>query len=128
MLPDEPSLLFKYATQFRIANPEQKRNTLERAAIILDDLGVRRTDEQNKLLGDIRRLQEEPEKAVEAYNDYLLIFPHDLSYLNRRSLLLEQLGKHKLALEDVNRIIDRTPDPEKYRIRARELRLKLSEQ
>ena len=128
MLPDEPSLLFKYATQFRIANPEQKRNTLERAAIILDDLGVRRTDEQNKLLGDIRRLQEEPEKAVEAYNDYLLIFPHDLVYLNRRSLLLEQLGKHKLALEDVNRIIDRTPDPEKYRIRARELRLKLSEQ
>ena len=87
-----------------------------------------RTDQQNKLLGDIRGLQGELEKAVQAYDDYLLIFPHDTEYLNKRAIVLESLGKYKLALEDVNRLADHAADPTKYRARARDLRIKLSDQ
>ena len=128
MLPDDPALLYKYVTQFRIANPSQQRKILERAAILLDELDFHRTDQQNKLLGDIRGLQGELEKAVQAYDDYLLIFPHDTKYLNKRAIVLESLGKYKLALEDVNRLADHAADPTKYRARARDLRIKLSDQ
>jgi len=103
MLPDDPEMLFKYVTKFRQYT-------------------------QDKLLGDIRRQQNEPEKALAAYNDYLFIVPHDLKYLHKRAVLLEELGKYELALEDANRLSDRSPDPKKFRNYARALRRKLSEQ
>ncbi len=127
MLPDDPAMLFKYATRFQIVSEEQKRNTLERAATLLDDLKLR-DEKENKLLGDIRSLQGEPEKAIAAYNKYLILFPHDANYLNKRSKLLEEIGDYKLALEDVNDLADRATDPQKFRERARELRYKLSEE
>ena len=120
-------MLYQYAN-LPIVSPDQKRSTLERAANVLDELEYRRTDQQNKLLGDIRRDQGELEKAVQAYDDYLLIFHDDKQYLNKRAKLYEQLGKYNLALEDVNRLIDLSIDPTSFRMRARELRIKLSEQ
>jgi len=126
MLPDNPAMLFSYATRYRIADDEQKRATLERAATILDNLEFRE-DKDNKLLGDIRNLQGEPEKAVDAYDDYLLIYPHDLKYFFKRAQLLEQLGRYRLALEDANRLANRAAKPQKYRDFAREIRRKLSE-
>ena len=129
MLPDDPTMLFKYATSqyYSIATPEQQRSTLDRAANILDNLEFR-TEKENQLLGDIRNLQGEPEKAIQAYDDYLLIFPHDLPYLNKRALLLEQIGKYALALEDLNQLASRAKDPVKYRERARNIRARLSTQ
>ena len=128
MLPDDPEMLFKYVTKFPITDANQKRNTLERAANLLENLDQRRQYPQDKLLGDIRRQQNEPEKALAAYNDYLFIVPHDLKYLHKRAVLLEELGKYELALEDANRLSDRSPDPKKFRNYARALRRKLSEQ
>ena len=128
MLPDDPEMLFKYVTKFPITDANQKRNTLERAANLLENLDQRRHYTQDKLLGDIRHQQNESEKALAAYNDYLFIVPHDLKYLHKRARLLEELGKYALALEDANRLSDRSPTPEKFRDYARTLRRKLSEQ
>jgi len=126
MLPDDPKMLHRYATKFQIFDPESKHATLERAANILDRLEYRDTSE-NKLLGDIRNLQGENEKAVQAYNDYLLIDPHDPKYLRKRALLHEELGNFELALEDLNRLADRAADPTRYRKELRELRRRISE-
>ena len=128
MLPEDPQMLYKFSEN-PIVSPDQKRSLLKRAANILDELEFRRTDEQNKLLGDIRSRQGELEKAVQAYGDYLLIFHDDTQYLNKRAKLYEQLGKYNLALKDVNRLIDLSnKDPTSFRKRARELRIKLLEQ
>ena len=127
MLPEDPLMLYQFSSN-RIVSPAQKRSLLERAAKILDDLEFRRTDKQNKILGDIRSLQGELEKAIQAYGDYLLIFHDDAQYLNKRAKLYEQLGKYNLALEDVNRLIELSDDPTKYRTRVRELRIKLLEE
>ena len=66
MLPEDPMMLYQYAN-LPIVSPDQKRSTLERAANVLDELEYRRTDQQNKLLGDIRRDQGELEKACLLY-------------------------------------------------------------
>ena len=79
------------------------------------------------MLGDIRRLQGKDEQAIKAYNDYLLIIPHDLRYIHRRALLNERLGNFELALDDANRLVDRETDPknyQKFREYERELRYK----
>ena len=128
MLPDDPEMLYKYVTQYPIIDANQKQVTLERAANLLENLDQRRHYTQDKLLGDIRHQQNESEKALAAYNDYLFIVPHDLKYLHKRARLLEELGKYALALEDANRLSDRSPAPEKFRDYARTLRRKLSEQ
>ena len=128
MLPDDPEMLYKYVTQYPIIDANQKQVTLERAANLLENLDQRRHYTQDKLLGDIRHQQNESEKALAAYNDYLFIAPHDLKYLHKRARLLEELGKYALALEDANRLSDRSPTPQKFRDYARTLRRKLSEQ
>ena len=128
MLPDDPEMLYKYVTQYPIIDANQKQVTLERAANLLENLDQRRHYTQDKLLGDIRHQQNESEKALAAYNDYLFIVPHDLKYLHKRARLLEELGKYALALEDANRLSDRSPTPQKFRDYARTLRRKLSEQ
>ena len=127
MLPDDAKMLYNYATSYQQLNFKAQRATFERAASILENLEFRDND-QKKMLGDIRRLQGEYDKAIEAYDAYLLIVPHDLGYLHRRALLLEEQGNYERALEDVNRLIDRAPDPQKFRVYARELRSKLLEQ
>lgn len=126
MLPDDPRMLYKYAARYQIFDPEAKYETFERAANILDAMEYRDTPE-NMLLGDIRNLQGENEKAVQAYNDYLLIDPHDEKYLLKRGRLYEKLGEFELALEDAKRLADRASDPTKHRKWARELRRKLLE-
>ena len=126
MLPEDPDMLYKYATRYQNLDPEQKKVTLQRAAIILESLDYRE-HEDNRLLGDIRNLQGEEEKAIIAYDAYLLIVPHDLTYLYKRALLLDQVGKFELALVDANRLADRSPDPKKFRELARELRFKISD-
>ncbi|MDB2687718.1 O-antigen ligase family protein, partial [Mariniblastus sp.] len=126
MLPDNPSMLYKYALKYQILNPEDKRATFERAAGILDSMEFR-DEAHNKLLGDIRSRQGEIEKAVQAYNDFLLIAPHNPTYLYKRAQLLEQLGKLELAIEDADRLASRAADPTKYRVYARELRQKLAD-
>ena len=127
MLPDDPKMLFDYASKYQILNAEDKKSTLERAASILDALDYRE-NEQNQMLGNIRSLQGQKEKAIEAYSDFLLIVPHHESYRYKRAQLLEQLGKYELALEDADRLADRAIKPEKYRKFARELRNKIAEQ
>ena len=128
MLPEDPEMLFKYATRYMtIVTPDQARSTLERAATILDNREFR-TEKENKLLGDVRSRQGEPEKAIQAYSDYLLIFPHDAKYLDKRATLYEQLGMYEQALTDINRIADRATEPAPFRARARELRFKMSKE
>ena len=126
MLPDDPLIMFQYATEYQTTDPEQQQQTLQRAANILDNLDFRSTDE-NKLLGDIRRLQGEKEKAIKAYGDYLLIIPHDEQYLYRQALLLEKIGKYEEAFEKANRLADRSATPKKYRDFAKKLRRLISE-
>ena len=126
LIPDSPDMLYKYATTQLPDNSDQKKTILERAASILDNVEFR-DNEHNMLLGDIRNIQEKPIKALKAYNDYLLIVPHDRKYLYKRAQLFEQLGKFELALEDANRLRDQVTDSKKYRDYARELRNKISE-
>ena len=126
LLPDEPRMLYLYATRYQQSAPEKQQATFKRAAKLLDDMEFR-DNNQNRMLGDIRRLQGETEKAIEAYNDYLLIVPHNENLLYQRALLYEQLGKLELALEDANRLIDRAANSKKYRDFARKLRSQLSE-
>ena len=66
MLPEAPLMMYQFSSN-RIVSPDQKRSLLERAAKILDDLEFRRTDEENKILGDIRNQQGELEKACLLY-------------------------------------------------------------
>ena len=126
LLPDDPKMLNSYATEYQKLDPEQQRVTFERAANLLENLDFR-SNSENQLLGNIRSLQGETEKAIKAYDDYLLIVPDDLNYLYKRALLLEELGKFELALEDANRLVDRATDPKRFRDFARKLRLKLAE-
>ena len=126
LLPDDPKMLYLYATLHQQGPPEQKQATLERAANLLDNMDFRDIEE-NKLLGDIRRTQGYAEKAIDAYDDYILIAPHDATYLFRRAQLLEELGRYELALEDATRLADRAVNPKVYRDFARKIRIKLSE-
>ena len=127
VLPDDPSMLYRYAATYQIANLEDKNATLERAANLLEVVDFR-NETQNILLGDIRNVQGEYEKALLAYNDYLLIIPHNEKYLYKRALLLEKLGKFGRALEDAERLADRATEPAKYVELARKLRVKISDQ
>ena len=52
----------------------------------------------------------EYEKAMDAFNDYLLLKPHDTKTLYNRGRCYEILGKREAAIEDYYNVIDRDPE------------------
>lgn len=52
----------------------------------------------------------EYEKAMDAFNEYLLLNPHDTKTLYNRGRCYEILGKREAAIADYYNVIDRDPD------------------
>jgi tetratricopeptide (TPR) repeat protein len=121
IIPDDPSMLYKYAISYSSDTPELRNLALTRAVNIMEENGYHSVEEM-ELMGNIRKLQGKKEAAIESYSAMLRIRPNNAKVRMVRVNLLQETGQYELALEDIEKVIAKSNTPEKYRKQERQLR------
>ena len=126
LIPDDPSMLFKFVTNYNIVDQKQEFTALERAEKILQGREPRSPSEKI-LLGGILAKENKKREAIEEFSDYLRIRPNDLKILFRRAKLRMEIGEFELALEDTDKLVRKANKPKIYQEFARKLRRMIKE-
>ena len=79
------------------------------AIVIFSILYIRLCSNDSNLDGDEYFSQGNYEKALECYNEYLMLYPHHIKTLYNRGRCYDELGLFKNACLDYEEVLDRDP-------------------
>ncbi len=126
IIPDDPTMLYEYATTYLPSFSLEKKAILNRAIEILADTSHSRR-ELTILSGDIRTALQEPDLACQDYNQALISQPHDPKTRHKLVIALLEAGKTEEAFEEAKRLVDGSPSNGTYILLLKEIKSSLEQ-
>ncbi|MDG1875332.1 MAG: hypothetical protein P8J27_15575, partial [Mariniblastus sp.] len=121
IIPNDPTMLYEYATTYLPSFSFEKEAILNRAIEILADTSHSRR-ELTILSGDIRTALQEPDLACQDYNQALISQPHDPKTRHKLVIALLEAGKTEEAFEEAKRLVDGSPSNGTYILLLKEIK------